>query len=286
MVQLETQLGGHHRRLKVLWQGRMALALNMGSQERDFLLQRPTIHPLLTPGGLPVTEHSAHNRVHHRGVWIGHARINGVNCFHDGAEYGRIRVVAWQSRQLPDGLALSFHLSWEGADGQPVATEERILRFFPALPFGDTLAHRLEVDSTLTSVDGPLELGQDSHAFCGVRLSDLIDEEDGGTIINSEGDVGETGAMGKLARWVDASGTIGSQTGGITLMVHPSTGPQPFFVRSYGTLLANLTLHQSLTVPTGGSLVQRFALLVHDGSGTPKAIEAAYAAFAKSDGRI
>ncbi len=285
MISWQEQLGGHHRRLKILWDGKIAWALNVGSTERDFLLQRPTIHPFTTPNGIPVCEHSAHNRVHHKGIWIGHARINGVNCFHDGPTYGSIRLLSWQQRPWAAGLHLSLELAWLNEQNQPIAEETRHLRFQPAIPFGTGRAHQLELTSILRAPAGtPLHLGRDAHAYCGIRLLDLIDEEDGGLIRNSEGAQGEAEAMGQVARWVDATGLVGGQPAGVTLMVHPTSPPQAFFVRSYGTILANPTLHGDITLPPGEALVQRFAFLAHDGPGDPAAIEAAYAAWA-ADGR-
>jgi len=283
-IELVEQTSGHYRRLLVRVDGRPAWAWNPGHDNRDFALKRPTVHPLYTPSGAPVTEHGAHNRVHHKGVWIGHAKANGVNCFHDGPGTGRIRPLEWSHKIERDRLELAVELAWEDETGKAVARESRIYTFFPDHPFGPFRAHRLDIRSRLAGEGGgPLLLERDSHAFCGIRVIDCIDEDDGGAVTNSEGHTGEREAMGQRARWVSCSGRVGVQRVGAVLMVHPGSPPQPFFVRSYGTILANLCLEQDVTVPQGGALVQKFSVIAHDGPADRTAIERIWEAFAASE---
>lgn len=284
-VEIAPQERGHFKRLKVSWNGRLAFALNPGSLERDFLLQRPTVHPLNTPEGYTVTEHGAHNRVHHKGVWIGHSKVNGVNCFHDGPDCGRIVVRERRLEADAEGARLEFALEWLDPAGAPVLAEERLYLFRPAVAgTHPTLrAHRLDVRSTLIASLGPVEFKQENHAYMGVRVADILDEDDGGRVVNSRGQAGEAEAMGQVADWIDASGAAGSHRFGVTLMVHPASPPTPFFVRSYGTMLSDLFLQEGCTLAAGERLTQGFAVLAHDGDGESFGVGRAYADFAASD---
>lgn len=283
-IELVEQMGGHYRRLLVRVDERPAWAWNPGSDERDFSLQRPTVHPLYTPDGVPVTEHGAHNRVHHRGVWIGHAKVNGVNLFHDGPGTGRIRASDWSHTVASDRLTLFADLVWESESDEPIARESRVYTFFPDRPYGTFRAHRLDIRSSLAGEGGrELRLGRDSHAFCGMRVVDCLDEDDGGVVANSEGHTGEAEAMGQTARWVSCSGRVGLQQVGAVLMVHPASPPQPFFVRSYGTILANLCLEREVVVAPGEALVQKFSVIAHDGPADHAAIDRMWQDFADSE---
>lgn len=281
-IELLPQEAGHYKRIAVRRQGLLAFALNPGSTDRDFLLQRPTVHPLNTPAGYTVTEHGAHNRVHHKGVWIGHSKVDGANCFHDGANCGRIVPLARELSSTAETATLAFDLRWQDAAGAPLVDERRVYTWHAALPGAGAglAAHRLDIDCTLIAAHGPVEFAKENHAFCGVRVADALDEDDGGLVQNSRGETGEAGAMGKTADWVDTSGRIGDHACGVTLMVHPDSPPQPFFVRSYGTVLADLFLHEGLRLAAGERLRQRFAVLAHDGSAEEYDVAAAYARFA------
>lgn len=277
------QLEGHYRRIVVDVGGRRAWALNPGHTDRDFELQRPTIHPFYTPSGIPVTEHGAHNRVHHKGVWIGHAKVNGVNCFHDAPDTGRIRVLGRTVCQEGRRLVCDLDLVWEDSYGQPVAQEARRIAFYPDQPYDQLRAHRLDIRSRLEGWGGgELHLARDTHAFCGVRVLDAIDEDDGGTVANSEGQLGVAAVMGQMGRWIDTSGRVGNQEAGVALLVHPTSPRQPFFVRDYGTMLANLTLENDVTVPAGEALTQRFSVVAHDGPLHTEALDRIWSDFAAS----
>ena len=49
----------------------------------SFLLRRPSLHPIYTPAGLPVTEQGAHNYPHHKGVFLTLGKIDNTNVYVD-----------------------------------------------------------------------------------------------------------------------------------------------------------------------------------------------------------
>ena len=124
-MQIQTQEPRFFNRLKVLDGERTVMALNLGGETKDLFLMRPCVHPLYTPAGLPVTEMGAHNFPHHKGVWLGHAQVNGVNFFHDLADAGWIVPVRVSSDADAERARIDLDLEWRDRRGTVVATETR-----------------------------------------------------------------------------------------------------------------------------------------------------------------
>jgi hypothetical protein len=267
-------------RYKFLVDGRLALAYNKGHlRYGDFYKSKPDLDPVLSPSGRRVTTTSAYRYNHHRYIWIGHAKVNGVNVFHDNnpqrPNLGDI-VLEQAAATVQDGsVQLTTTNGWVAGDGRRLLTEHRHLRFTPG-----GASHLLDIESTLVASEGPVELGQDTHAYLGIRVADTMDEEDGGTLLNSEGERGESGTMRRPAAWVDYSGPVAGQIVGLTLIVHPQNPESAFFTRAYGTMLANPTLLRSITIPAGDSLRQRFRIVIHEGPPDVDALWRAYHQFA------
>lgn len=280
-------------RYKFLWRGRLFLAYNKGfTKYGDFYKSKPDFEPVLTPSGREVTTTAAHRYNHHHSIWIGHAKINGVNVFHDNnperANLGDIVLedAALEYIDVPaalQGAAGTVRLrttnGWIAKNGRRLCTEHRTMAVTAAAYGGR--AHVVDIDSDLLASEGEIVLEQDTHAYLGVRVADSMDEEDGGMIRNSNGQTNEAECMRQEAVWCDYSGEVAGQPAGVTMLVHPENPPTAFFTRAYGTFLANPTLLGSMTVPAGDHLRQRFRLLIHDGAWQPTEIDAAYRAYAE-----
>lgn len=266
-------------RFKFLVHGQLALAYNKGClRYGDFYKSKPDFDPVLSPSGRRVTTTNAHRFNHHRSLWIGHAKVNDVNVFHDNnPERPYVGDILLERSEVTvrSGVAeLQTVNGWVAKDGPRLLTEQRVIRFDPGREI-----HLLDVDSMLVASEGPVELGQDNHAYVGIRVADSMDEEDGGQLQNSRGATGEAGTMRQVAEWVDYSGLVAGQTVGVALLVHPENPETAFFTRAYGTFLANPTLLRSLTIRAGGSLRQRFRILIHEGPPDVDAIWQTYHAF-------
>jgi hypothetical protein len=256
-VVAELRVVAEELRWKLLWRGRLSLAYNRGClKPGDFYKSKPDWYPVVTPSGREVTQASAYRYNHHHSLWIGHGDVNGVNVFHDNNP-GRAGLgdVVVEEASVEGGTVRTGN-GWIGKDGRRLLTERRAFTFTPG-----ERAHAIDVESELIASEGAVRLGKETHAFFGARVADGIDVEDGGRIVNSHGDENEAGCMGKVAEWLD----YGGHGMGITLMHHPANPPTPFFARDYGTVLSNVTLHGPHEIAAGGSLRQRWRVLVHDG---------------------
>ena len=269
-------------RWKFRRQGRLMIAYNRGRLQRgDFYKSKPDWYPVLTPSGREVTISSAYRYNHHHSIWIGHGNVNGINVFHDNnptrSNLGDIVVEHAATSTIAEGITLESTNGWIAKDGRRLLTEQRRFTVRPDQFAGQ--AHLLDIESEIIASEGPLVLAKETHSYLGVRVADSMDVEDGGRVVNSNGDENEEGAMGKVARWLDYSGPVAGQPVGVTIMHHPANPETPFFCRNYGTMLSNLTLHAPWPIPAGERLRQRWRLLIHDGDTRTFSPEAAYRAW-------
>ena len=251
-------------RFKFYYKGQFCLGYNKGClQWGDFYLSRPNFFPVYSPSGRLVTTSCAHRYNHHKSIFIGHAKVNGINFFHDNnptrADLGDIALESAESEITDAGVVLRTLNSWTTKEGVCMLEEQRDVVWRP----GDQV-HVLDVASTLISRVGDVTFAKDKHAFFGIRVADTIDVEDGGRVVNSMGQENEVGTMGQEADWVDYSGVVADQAVGVTLMHHPSNPRSPYFVRDYGTFLSNFTMNEPYVLRDGKSLLQRFRVLVHE----------------------
>lgn len=260
-MQIQFQEPRFFNRLRVLDGERTVMALNLGGADKDLFLMRPCVHPLYTPAGIPVTEMGAHNFPHHKGVWIGHAQVNGVNFFHDLVDAGWIVPVRVSSDTDSAGARIDLDLEWRDRRGMVIATEVRTHAVQRSGP-----AHLLDMVSTLHASHGPLELGVDNHSWAGCRLIDALDQDDGGSMRDSEGRESADAINGQPVRWVDVRGAIGRQACGAALMAQPASAPVPTFARFYGTSLLNPTMYEPLTIADGASWTFGTRIVAYDGS--------------------
>ena len=267
-MQIQFQEPRFFDRLKVLDNGRPVMALNLGGADKDLFLMRPCVHPLYTPAGYPVTEMGAHNFPHHKGVWLGHAQVNGVNFFHDLVDAGWIVPVGVSSEADSGGARVDLDLEWRDRRGTVVATEVRRHKVRRS-----GAAHLLDIVSTLHASHGALELGVDNHSWAGLRLIDALDQDDGGLMRDSEGRQGADAINGHPVRWVDVSGTIGEHACGAALLAHPASAPVPTFARFYGTSLLNPTMYGPLTIADGASWTFGTRIAAYDGSASTADLE-------------
>jgi hypothetical protein len=262
----DLQLVEEELRFKFYFKGQFCLAYNKGHLNLgDFYLSRPNFFPVYSPSGLPVTTNCAYRYNHHKSIFIGHAKVNGINFFHDNNhtrdDLGDIELVRAEGETGNACIQLRTENRWAAKQGAHILQEKRDTVWTPG-----HRVHVLDISSSLVPQVDEVLFEQDSHSYIGVRVADSMDVEDGGRLLNSSGQENEAGTMGEYADWLDYSGMVAGHPVGVTLISHPSNPPSPFFSRDYGTMLANFTLQGSYSLKKGETLVQRFRILVHEGA--------------------
>lgn len=228
-------------------------------------LARPYLDPLLGPGGVQVTcEPGPADHPHHRGVWVGHRDVGGVDHWTEQPGHGRIAHRGFDEV----GPAVRERLEWLDPDGRAALAEQRMLRLHdgPAL---DVTAHLHALDRTVV-------LGEAKDAGpLAVRVAPWME-----TIENAHGARGEERCWGRRAAWCDFSGPAA----GLAILDHPDNPrhPPPWHVRAYGLMAPNPFLGTGpLPLEPGDTVSFRYRLIVHEGGAEAADLAERHHAFAQ-----
>ncbi|WP_104166250.1 DUF6807 family protein [Arthrobacter sp. SX1312] len=281
-------------------EGRVAGVLREGRDEPVMHAPRPFLHPVLTPGGQPVSDYAPADHPWHWGLGITVSAIDvpgqedPVNLW-GGPTYSGARGYV----QLPNngsqrvrsrrhaGHVVVQRIGWCAADGSKFLEEERAWSA-DTLRAGDVGWSRTTVQSTWANVSGgplafgsPTTAGRPNAGYGGFFLR-LAPSFDGSSIIapsaGGAGAVGEGDAMGTAHAW------LGLQSAGASVLMIPSAdnpgGPSPWFVRSSGTpmLCAAPFFHEEMHLARDAVLRWEWSLLVADGAVQEGAFRAALGA--------
>ncbi len=247
---------------------------------------KPYLHPLLTAGGLRLTrlypmettEPGSHDHPHHRGLWLSHGDVNGIDFWasEPSQRKGKQGLIVLKKilemRDGPKSGTLRVLLEWQDPAGKVMVTEDRLMTFS-----GDEKVRAVDFDATL-SVPSKTVFGDTKEGFFAIRLRDEISEEKGsGHMTNAEGKTGMKLVWGKRSTWVDYAGTLEGQKVGIAIFDHPGNPHYPtwWHSRDYGLFAANpfgerdftgdKSKDGSVTVEAGKSLRFRYRVLIHPG---------------------
>ena len=249
----------------------------------DAGFQRPFLHPLLGPGGAPLTRFypteeragETDDHPHHRGLWTAFGDVNGVDHWLEGPGCGTQRVTGFDV--VEEGPVLGrfvAQIAWRRPDGAVQLAEERTLRLYATSP-GLTM---LELDAALTAVEGDVRFGDTKEGgLCAVRVATPLDADRGGRFENAVGGRGEAECWGEPAPWCAYGGELDGARVGIAAMDHPASfrHPTPWHVRAYGLMAANPFGHSyygkgflrdgSWTLPQGETLPFHYRVLAYAG---------------------
>lgn len=258
---------------------------------------KPYLHPLLTAGGLRLTrlypiestEAGSHDHPHHRGLWMTHGDVNGIDFWASETEQRKGKqglVVLKKILRMQDGAksgTLRVLLEWQDPAGRTMVTEDRLMTFS-----GDKDKRSIDFDVTL-SVPSKTVFGDTKEGFFALRLRDELTEEKGsGHMTNAEGKLGMKQVWGKQSPWVDYAGTLDGHKIGIAIFDHPGNPHYPtwWHARDYGLFAANpfgekdftgdKSKNGSVTVEAGKSLRFRYRVLIHTGDANSAGVAAAW----------
>lgn len=311
-IEDQQPFSGQTRRLKVTAGDRYVTSLIFPTEYPTHFRLKPELYPVCTPGGVPVTDSHQYCFIHHQSVMCGHGKVRvegreknidfyrkldfpeearsdrwhrGFNLFHMGPS-GIQRIT--EARWTAGGKAvIDLTLEWQVREfdseepGETILVEKR--RYEIARRGAMT---SIDHFSELVPAGPPAVLLADRHSFCGVRVHDLIDVEDGGTMRDSEGRVNPSGNYWdpegdrKAPRWVDCSGKIGGSEAGVTLMGHPKNLRNQYYVREFGLMEVSAMLGEDVAVTKEEPFRFAARYLAHDGALDAEGTEEAWRDFA------
>ncbi len=305
---------GQTRRLKITNHGRYVTSLIFSVDYPTHFRLKPEFYPVLTPAGFPVTDSHQYCFIHHQSVMCGHGRVR--------AEDGRVfdfyrklnfpeeaRADQWHTpeRNLyhlgPSGIQRIIEAEWEAGERAIIdlmlewqtrernsAKGETILK--------EKLRYQVSQEGPHTVIDqfsrlvpgkGVAVLEADRHSFCGVRVHDLIDVEDGGSMrdsegrVNPDGDYWEAAGERKAPRWIDCTGRIGDAPVGILLMGHPKNLRNQYYLRDWGLMEVSAMLGEDVEISENSPFRFAARYVAHDGEIPPETAESIWEEFGTHD---
>ncbi len=235
-----------------------------------------------------ITEDSPPDHIWHRSIWYAASVVNGDQDFYleNGSEERIVHkgFVDLYSGPLFGGF--EEELTWVDSDGRELLADRRWFRMYRI----KGTSRIFDIEAEFTALDRPVTFGQtNENALPLIRVADLIDEWDGGTITLSDGTIGGKAAFGKRAEWADCSGPLVRRAGkeqvwGIAMLDHPSNRnhPNAWFARSYGPLGTNLPFFDGpLTLEPGESWSLKHRIIVHEGDPWSAEIPARFDEYAR-----
>jgi Family of unknown function (DUF6807) len=228
-------------------------------------------------------EHDPSIEPHQRDMYFGHGSINGYDFWSEevfAKYYGPThpsnfgRMVFRKLEEMhsgPSSGTIRAIFDLEGPDQKPFAEEVQQYTFS-----GDASSRVIDCEIVFRATQGAVTFGDTKEGTFALRLAPQLDAP-AGTMVNSEGGVGEPQIWGKRANWVDVDGVIDGQTLGVAVFDSPKSFRHPTYwhARGYGLLAANpfgLSFffhdpHQdgSCTIPAGKSVEFRYRVFIHDG---------------------
>jgi RNA binding exosome subunit len=177
---------------------------------------------------------------HHRSIWIAIGDVNGVDFWNEPAGvYGKQHHQSFS--ELNSGAvygSLTAKNVWTNYKDTPIIDEERTFTFY------NTPKDRriLDVKVVFHAKYGQVEFGATKEAGpLGVRMSEKLKADNGGTMINSYGGIGEAECWGRQAHWCDYYGESNGQLLGIAAFDNPNNMdfPTHWHIRDYGLMAPN-----------------------------------------------
>lgn len=224
---------------------------------RDAKIPRPYFCNVMAPNGVQVTRPNPPDPVlnkgnddhpeFHPGIWLAFGDIGGVDVWRNKGGVRHVRFVDPPHGENGTG-AFTVENVYESGDSPPQTVCREVCTYtIHATDRGNFLVS----ESDFIAENHDLTFGDQEEMGLGVRMATSLTAKLGsGTIVNSEGGVGESGTWGKQAAWCSYYGAADRQRVGITIMPDPANfRPSWFHTRDYGLMVANPLGKKAMTAP-------------------------------------
>jgi hypothetical protein len=264
---------------------------------------QPVIWPIIGPAGKAMTrqyplgealEGEPEDHPHHRSLWFNHGVVNGRDFWLEPSARGpdnQIKHREFVELSTGDGVGKIVTRNDWTSDDQKVCEDVRTILF------GDDVHGRwIDFAVEVTASEGDLTFGDTKEGAFGMRVAGSmgVDENKGGKIRNSRGQ-DDAVAWGQSAEWVDYSGPVDGQPGGIAIFDMPDSFRHPtrWHVRTYGLFAANPFGQRDFppddheqgetTVKKGDKLRLHYRVLVYDGTKSERELAEIYKGYTSAE---
>jgi hypothetical protein len=241
----------------------------------------PYFYPLIGPvSGLSLTSETALPWPHHRSLFFACDRVNGGNYWQAELETGQIISGGPRVGQATaTSVEILDQCHWHRPGEEPQVADKR--RF--VVTVDGPRRRTIDADIEWIAVRG-VTIERTNHALFSLRAAIDITPWGGGTLVSSEGNVGEAATFGKPARWCCFFGkrarTAGEVVEGIALFDHPQNPwPDcPWFTRDYGFIspMPFQWITEPWQMPAGQSVRLRYRVVLHAGDPAEAGLEGLY----------
>ncbi len=236
----------------------------------------PYFFPIAGPKtGLSLTSETGLPWPHHRSLFFGCDRVNGGNYWQTPIANGQIVSQGIKLGNVDETSGeLNDRCLWSKPGQDPIIEDTRAFKL-QLLPNGNYYIDCKFDLKMLTDVS----FENTNHALFAIRCSQDICVNNGGTLLNSEGQTTEANTLGKPARWCTfygkREGITPETVEGIAMLLHkdvphPAFKDCPWFTRDYGNIspMPHLWFKEPLKLAKDETL--RFQYRVVAYAGTPR----------------
>lgn len=249
---------------------------------------KPYLYPLRASNGLSLLADAPTDHRHHHGFWVGHGRVDDVDCWLERHNSGRIVHKKFENVTSGEDVGGFTEIcEWTAPSGSVVLTDTRTFTFYET----PVDARIFDFEIVLRAANQtPVTLHPTNEAgIPHIRVAEGLSVKTGGTLTNAEGKKNERGTYRQRSPWLDCSGKLGRLNCGIALFDHPNNPdyPTPWFTRDYGPFSPNYGLFQEdpIVIAPRRPLRLRYRIYTHSGDVTEGNVQAAYDAYLQTVGQ-
>jgi hypothetical protein len=243
---------------------------------------RPFLFPVVGPEGKQVLRTPAPegnpekiDHEHHRGIWVSHGDVNGTDNWSEMPGHGR--TVHKKFVELTSGPVFGriHSLSdWVSNKNKKILEEERTITVYNLQEENRIIDHKL----ILRASEGEVVFRDTKESgLLSIRINPVMEERNGGRMVNSYGGQSEAECWGKRAEWCDYCGEVEGVKCGIAVFDHQKNFRYPthWHIRSYGLFTANFfglsdfTGDRKITgtyiLPASEELTLNYRIYIHKG---------------------
>lgn len=224
---------------------------------------------LTTDAGIPYQ--------HHRSLWFGCDKVNGGNYWQEGNERGQIiSQGAKIAKATKNKIVINDTCFWQQPNTKPIIIDER------SISITAPSNHLRFIDFIITlKPQTDIQIMKTNHSLFSARVNPLICVDNGGQLLNSNGETKAEGTFGKEAKWCDYSGFLAGYNEGIAIFDSPQNMlyPNKWFTRDYGFISPTPMYwleNDELNLKHGENLTLSYRIVVHSGTTSPEQLDNIY----------
>ncbi|MDR2847773.1 MAG: PmoA family protein [Bacteroidales bacterium] len=220
---------------------------------------------------------------HHSSLFFGCDRVNDGNYWQEGLERGQIISLGVNIAQAKgNSVVIEDECIWKRPNAvAPIIDRRRITITAPAKD-----VYLLDFDIEMEMLTD-VTIEKTNHSLFSARIDPDLSVQQGGVMVNSEGQQGEKATFGVASPWIDCYGVRKTGIEGIAILQHPSNKwfPSPWFTRDYGFISPTPMYFpkddKATVLKKGEKATLRYRVVVHGGNTQQANIAGLYEQYCK-----